>query len=132
MSLGFSIGDPIAIFTLVTKVYTAYKDAPEDYQNISKEVKALRGIISKAMHHLKSPALSKNDQQDGQDALKSCQGVLEDLNSHIIEKYKNLDSTNRMPIIKRVKLGTEDIVTLRARLTSNATLLSSFIRRFDI
>lgn len=132
MSFGFSIGDPIAILTLATKVYAAYEDAPKNYQNITKEVKSLHGIISKAIHHLESPALSKNDQQDGQDALISCQGVLEDLNSHIIEKYKNLDSTDRRQVFKRVKLGTEDIATLRARLTSNATLLSSFIRRFDI
>ena len=57
--------------------------------------------------------------------------MLEDLNS-LMEKYKNLGSMNGRLVFKRVKLGTEDIATLRARLTSNVALLSCFLQRFDI
>ena len=131
MSFGYSIGDFIAISALAAKVYKAYKDAPSDYQNIAEEVKSLEGIINKAAQHFRSTTLSNNDRQEGQEALKGCQSILRDLNSHIIEKYKCIASTNGR-VFKRVKLGTEDIAALRVRLISNATLLSSFIRRFDI
>ena len=132
MSFGYSIGDFIAISALAAKVYKAYKDAPSDYKNIAEEVKSLEGIINKAIRHFRSTTLSNNDQQEGQEVLKGCQSILRDLNSHIIEKYKCIASTNERVVFKRVKLGTEDIAAWRVRLISNATLLSSFIRRFDI
>ena len=59
---------------------------------------------------------------------KGCQDVLEDLNS-LVEKYNSLSSSN---LLQRVKLGTEDITTLRIRLISNTGLLNGFIQRFDI
>ena len=131
MSFGWGGGDVFALAQLVVKVYTAYKDAPDDYKNIAEEVKSLEGLINKATRHVTSTVLSDDDRQECEDAMKGCQSVLEDLNA-LIEKYKSLVSTNKKLSFKRVRLGTEDIATLRARLTSNATLLSSFIRRFDI
>ena len=127
------MGDIIRISELAVRVYTAYKDAPDNYRNISEEVIALQVLIDEAEQHFESTAISDDDRQDGEKILKGCQSVLEDLNS-LIEKYKSLASasTNEVLVFKRVKLGSEDIATLRARLTSNATLLSSFIRRFNI
>ena len=131
MSLGYSVGDFIAISQLAIKVYTAYKDAPDIYGNISDEVAGLQVLIDKVEQQFKSTTISSNDRHNGQKILKGCQSVLEDLNS-LIEKYKSLASTNKRLFFKRVKLGMEDITTLRSRLISNTTLLSSFIRRFDI
>ena len=131
MSLGYSVGDVIAISQLAIKVYTAYKDAPDIYGNISDEVAGLQVLIDKVEQQSKSTTISSNDRHNGQKVLKGCQSVLEDLNS-LVEKYKSLASTNKRLVFKRVKLGMEDIATLRARLISNTTLLSSFIRRFDI
>ena len=128
---GWGVGDIIAISRLAVKVYTAYKDAPDDYRHIVDEVESLQIIINKAIHHFESPTLNDNNRQEGQKVLNGCQHVLEDLNS-LIEKYNCLDSANTGQVIKRLKLGTEDIATLRARLTSNTGLLNSFIQRFDI
>ena len=44
MSFGWGVGDIIAISGLGVKVYTAYKDAPDEYKHISDEV-SLRIII---------------------------------------------------------------------------------------
>ena len=63
--------------------------------------------------------------------MRGCRSVLEDLNS-LIEKYNSLSSANTYQVFKKVKLGTEDIATLRARLISNTGLLNGFIQRFDI
>ena len=109
------MGDILAISKLAAKVYTAYKVAPNDHKNITEEVKSLQGMISKAAQHFKSTTLSDNDRRVGQEVLKGCQSVLEDLNS-LIEKHKSLVSTDRRLVFKRVKLGEEDIATLRARL----------------
>lgn len=127
---GFSVGDIVAISALAVKVYTAYKDAPNEYKNITKEVKSLNIIIDKAAQHFEGTALSNNDRQQGQEVLEGCQSVLQDLNT-LIEKYKSLVSTDKRLVFMRVKLGTEDIAALRARLGLNATLLSTFIQRFD-
>lgn len=131
MNFGWSVGDIITISELAITVYTAYKDAPDNYRHISEEVVALQVLIEGAKQHFQSITIDSNDRQNGEKVLRSCQSVLWDLNS-LIEKYKSLASTDQRLIFKRVKLGSEDIATLRARLTSNATLLSSFIRRFDI
>ena len=138
MSFGYGI-DIMAISGLAIKVYTAYKDARGDYRNISDEVKSLYIIINKAAQHFESPTLGDSSRQEGQEVLKGCQNVLEDLDS-LIGKYNSLAhlSTSTSRVFQRVKfsaglvLGTEDIATLRARLTSNTTLLNSFIQRFGI
>ena len=129
MSPGFSVGDIFAISDLAVKVYTAYKDAPDDYKYIAEEVKSLQIIINKATQHFESTPLSDNDRQEGQEVLRGCQSVLRDLDS-LIEECNSLDTANKSQVFKRVQLGTENIATLRAGLTANTTLLSSFIRKF--
>ena len=131
MSFGYGGGDIIAISALAIKVYTAYKDAPDDYRYIAEEVIALQILIDKVSQHFKSTTIGSSDCDDGQKVLKGCQSVLEDLNS-LIEKYKVLASTNKRQVFKRVKLGKEDIATLRQRLISNTGLLNGFVRRFVI
>ena len=130
MNFGFGVGDIVAISQLAAKVYTRYKDAPNDYKNIAEEVKSLQIIIDNAAHHFKGTYLIDNHRKSGQEILKGCQSVLEDLNSQVVEKYKGLASANTGQAFQRIKFGTEDIPNLRARITSNATLLSSFIRRY--
>ena len=132
MSFGYGVGDIMAISGLALKVYTAYKDAPDDYRNIADEVKSLHIIIEEAARHFDgSTTLSNKKQQGGKEVLEGCQNVLRDLDA-LIEKYNTLASAGRSQVFQRIKLGTEDIVTLRARLTSNTTLLNSFIQRLDI
>ena len=143
MSFGYGVGDIMAISRLAFKVYTACKDAPEDYRNISDEVKSLHIIINKAAKHFESTTLSTSSRQEGQEVLEGCQNVLKDLDS-LIGKYNGLasagtsTSTSTSQVVQRVRLGaglvlgTEDITTLRVRLISNTTLLNGFIQRFDI
>ena len=129
MSLGYGVGDVMAISRLAVKVYTAYKDAPEDYRSILDEVRSLDITLNKAALHLKSTTLSSNTRQEGQEVLKGCHNVLRDLDS-LLQKYNSLASVNTSQVLQRVKFGGEDIATLRMRLTSNITLLNSFIQRF--
>ena len=129
MSFGYGVGDILAISGLAIKVYTAYKDAPDDFRNISDEVKSLHIIINKAAQHFESTTLSTSSCQEGQEVLKGCQNVLADLDS-LIQKYNSLASASTSQVIQRIKLGTEDIATLRVRLISNTGLLNGFIQRY--
>ena len=137
MSFGYGVGDIMAISGLAIKVCTAYKDAPADYRNIADEVNSLHIIIEEAAQHFESTTLSNKKQQRGKKVLEGYQNVLKDLDA-LIEKYNALApasanaSANASRVFRRIKLGTEDIVTLRARLTSNTTLLNVFIQRLDI
>ena len=143
MSFGCGVGDVMAISRLAFKVYTACKDAPGEYGNISDEVKSLHIVIDSAAQHFKSTTLSDSKRQKGQEVMRGCQNLLEDLDS-LIRKYNSLASastcsgTSTGQVLQRVKLGagmalgTEDLATLRARLISNTTLLNGFIQRFDI
>ena len=125
------MGDIMAISGLAVKVYTAYKDAPDDYRHIANEVKSLHIIINNAAQHFESTTLSGNKQQEGKEVLQGCQDVLKDLDSLIL-KYNSLASASTSQVVQRIKLGTEDIAALRIRLISNTTLLNGFIQRFDI
>ena len=125
------IGDIIAISTLAVRVHIAFKDAPDDYRHILKEVATFQILIEKVARHVKSTTFSSDDSQDGQRVLKGCQSVLQDLHS-LIEKHKSLASTNKRLILKGVKVGKEDITTLHAQLILKTGLLNSFIRRFVV
>ena len=136
MSFGYGVGDIMAVSRLALKVYTAYKDAPDDYRNIADEVKSLHIIIEEAARHFdESTTLRNKKHQGGKEVLEGCQNVLKDLDA-LIEKYNALApvnaNANAGQVFRRIKLGTKDIVALRARLTSNTTLLNSFIQRLDI
>lgn len=123
------MGDFLAISKLAIQVRASYKDAPQNYRQISEEVKSLEIIINKAVQHFESNTLSADDRQEGQEVLKSCASVLLDLNALVL-KYNSLASAKKRQVFKKIKLGGEDITTLRARLTSNTGLLNAFIQRF--
>ena len=125
---GWGAGDIIATSQLAVKVYTAYKDSPDDYKHISDEVESLKILIDKAVRHLERTTLDNNSRQEGRQASKGCRDVLVDLNS-LIKKYNSSGSSQ---ILKRIKLGTEDIASLTVRLISKTTLLNGFIQRLAI
>ena len=124
----WGVGDIITISTLAVQVYTAYQDAPDDYKHISNEIKSLQILIDKAVPYFESTTLKPNSRQEGQQALTGCKDILEDLNS-LIEKYNSSGSSRTSQVLKRIRLGTEDINSLRTRLISNTGLLNAFIQR---
>lgn len=121
----------VAIPQMALRVYSAYKDAPDNYRHIGMEVESLQIIINKAERHFENASLSDKDWQQGQEVLQGCKNVLVDLNS-LIKKYNSLSSASTSQVFKRVKLSVEDIATLRTRLISNTVLLHGFIQMFDI
>ena len=130
LSTMFSImGDIIVVSGLAIKVQTAYKDAPHDFRHISEEVEALQVLIGKVTQHFKSiTGIGSDSRNEGQKVLKSCQSVLEDLNS-LFEKYKEKGrafTIQGLPFLG-VRLGEENIISLQERLIFNTGLLHGFV-----
>ena len=126
---GWGIGNIIATSKLAAKVYAAYKDTPDDYKHISEEIMSLQVIINTAVQHFESTTPSGSDRQLGQEVLKGCQSVLEDLDSLIVN-YHGLSSANTSQVLTRARPDVKDITTLKARLISHTGLLHGFIQRF--
>ena len=91
MSYGYGVGDFIAVSKLAWDVYNAYKDAPEDFRNISDEIKSLHIIVERNKVKFQDKTLSSDEQAQLRDILQGCTNVLEDLDKlHI--KYMRLGS----------------------------------------
>ena len=95
------MGDIVAISGLAIKVYTAYKDAPDNYRHIADEVKSPHIVIKKAAQHFDSSTLSNNSQQEGQEVLQDCRNVFEELDALIV-KYNGLVSASTGQALQRV------------------------------
>ena len=133
MSFGYSVGDILTISKLAWDVYNVYKDAPDEFRNISDEIKSLHNIVDSDNLQAKfqDPRLTSEERERLREILQGCTNVLKDLDKLLI-KYKSLGSQqgSSSRALDRVKWGREDIAELRARLTSNTILLNTFITRY--
>ena len=130
MSYGYGVGDFIAVSKLAWDVYNAYKDAPEDFRNISDEIKSLHIIVERNKVKFQDKTRTPDEQVQLRDILQGCTNVLEDLDK-LHAKYMRLGSAqgSSSQVVDRIKWTQENIGELRARLTSNTTLLNAFIAR---
>ena len=130
MSYGYGIGDFLAVSKLAWDVYTAYKDAPEDFRNISDEIKSLHIIVDRHKGQSWDKTLNSDEQTQLREILRGCANVLGDLDN-LHTKYMRLgsDQGSSSKAIDRIKWTQENIDELRARLTSNTMLLNTFIAR---
>ena len=130
MSYGYGVGDFINISKLAWDVYTAYKDAPEDFRNISDEINPLHIIVDKHKYKFYNKTLTLEEQTQLREILQGCRNVLGDLDK-LHTKYIGLGSAqgSSSKVVDCIKWTQENIAELRARLTSNTTLLNTFIAR---
>jgi len=124
-----SVGDFLGVAKLAWTVYNGYKDAPGDFKNLSDEIKSLHNIVNSDI--LTAKNLNSEEQERLREILQGCSNVLKDLDN-LLTKYKRLGSPEESSLraLDRARWGQEDIVELRARLTSNTTLLNTFVARY--
>jgi len=125
-----SVGDFLAIAKLAWTVYNGYKDAPGDFKNLSDEIKSLHNIVNSDILTAKfrDPSLTPKERQSLREIFQGCSNVLKDLDN-LLTKY-NPPQGSSLRALDRARWGQEDIVGLRARLTSNTTLLNTFVARY--
>jgi len=128
-----SVGEILGIAKLAWTVYDGYKNAPSDFKDLSDEIKSLHNIVNSDILKAKfrDPSLTSEDRERLRETLQGCENVLKDLDN-LLTKYKRLGSPqgSSLRALDQARWGQEDIVTLRARLTSNTTLLNTFIARY--
>lgn len=126
MSFGFGVGDFLAVGKLAWKVYKSCKDAPESFSNISVEVLSLHAVLKEVEETITGQSLPPSTQQNLATVTQGCTSVLEELQA-LVQKYESLGTQSKRTY-DRMKWGAKDITELRARLTSNTVLLSTFLR----
>jgi hypothetical protein len=126
MSCGHSIGDFIAIGTLAWNLYKSCKAAPESFGVISLEVLSLHAVLKEAEEIVSAQPLSATKQERLKEVGDGCYCVLKDLDN-LVQKYRSF-GTQTKRTWERMGWGAEDIAELRARLTSNTGLLTTWIR----
>jgi len=60
MSFGFSVGDFLGVGTLVWKVYRAYAEAPEQFQDFAHEILSLHVVFKKIEDQLHNQGFGNN------------------------------------------------------------------------
>ena len=140
MSFGFGVGDFLAVGKLVWSVYSAYKEAPEQFRNFSQFILSLHIVIRKVEDQLgisssdetgsgtrsQPPAvasLSTRDKNDLKILYDGLQTIMKELND-LLSKYRKLES-GRNPI-GRFRWGQEALVGFRDKIQSHITLLTAF------
>ena len=126
MSVGYSVGDFVAVGTLAWSVYRSCKGAPESFGDISSEVLSLHAVLKEAEEDIFARPLSSTKQERLKVVGDGCYRVLKDLDN-LVQKYQSLGTQSKRAW-DRMRWGAEDIVQLRARLMSNTGLLTAWIR----
>ena len=123
MSFGFSVGDVVGVSTLAWKVFKSCKDSSENFKNLSGEVVSLHVVLKETEDLIVENGLSQNQAAQLKHVADGCQKVLGDL-EEMLTKYRSL-GTKSQRTWDRMKWGNEGIADLRARLTSNTSMLSA-------
>lgn len=122
---GFGVGDFVAVGTLAWNVFKSCKAAPESFGNISVEVLSLHAVLKEGEETLFVRPLPPARAERLSVIKDGCDKVLVDLQS-LVQKYQSLGTQSKRTW-DRMKWGNEGIAEIRARLTSNATMLTAFI-----
>ena len=138
VSFGYGIGDILIVGKLVWDVYSAYKDAPEQFRNFSHEILSLHIVIRKIEDQLGISSsdgigsgsqlpvvvgLSTRDKDDLKILYDGLQAIMKGLDD-LLSKYRKLESSCNP--IDRFKWGQEDLVGFRDKIRSHIILLTAF------
>jgi hypothetical protein len=128
MSFGYGVSDILAIVNIAWDVYKSCKDAPKSFGNIESEVLSFHAVLKEAEEMVSASPPSGEQQERLKAVMDGCHRVIKDLQT-LVNEYERLATSGRRTWDR---LGWADekyhITELRARLTSNATLLNTWIR----
>jgi hypothetical protein len=126
MSFGFSVGDFVAVGQLTIQLWRAFKDAPQEFAEITRELCSINIVITDLSDQAASPTSllnrrGKNRKEEILTLSKNLQSILEEL-SDIHRKYQYMGYN----AWKRVRLGERDLTALRTKLVLHLNLLNGF------
>ncbi|KAH8728811.1 hypothetical protein GQ44DRAFT_769225 [Phaeosphaeriaceae sp. PMI808] len=116
------IGDVLRICETATRVYRNCRDCNGEYKSLTTEARSLSNLLEDISDKFDKIPDGKRKQLE--DAYEPCVDVLQELDKLLIH-YNSLDTKSKRAW-DRVKWDPEKSRTLRDRLTSSVTMLSSF------
>ncbi|KAI1758603.1 hypothetical protein GGR53DRAFT_235544 [Hypoxylon sp. FL1150] len=133
MSFGFGVGDFIAAFELVNKLRKGFAGAPDQFQQISNELKIFDDALRNTDVSLSVHDISPDQKQSLNDIDRNCHLILTDAQS-MLDKYSALESQGGFRrgakrVWGRLRWDLKDVNDLRSWITFSTTSLSSFIGR---
>ena len=122
MALSISIGDVIAVTSLAWKTIEGARKACGEYDDLTREVKALYAVLRRLDSELEKPdgLLKHEPQEELRTLVTGCQRVLRVLDK-VLDKYNALGEPerNRRQLWQKIRFGNgevEDVQEQRARL----------------
>ncbi|KAK2753386.1 hypothetical protein FQN55_003515 [Onygenales sp. PD_40] len=136
MSFGFSVGDFIAVTTLIHKIRKDFVGAPSQFKDISDEVRSLSIVLQDVGILVEGDDPNSQHAKELEHIAKGCRDVLETLET-TLDEYAELQSVPEKAVNgnigrrmkrawKKLKWEPDDIRDLRSRIVLNLTLLKSF------
>ncbi|KAJ4011045.1 hypothetical protein NW766_007677 [Fusarium irregulare] len=127
MSFGFSVGDILAVLKLTGKIRKDFKGAPRQFNSISEDVRSLSIVIQDA--HANIDQLTEHQAANFTQILATCKNLLNEL-ENVMDKWCIISKPRKGKEIqrlwKRLRWEPEEIIDLRAQITSNIVLLNAY------
>lgn len=126
MEFSIGIGDIILVSSLAWKLYKAFKDADDDFKQVSTDLMSLHAVLHETQDYLRDHggALDTSRRNRLEMLVDGCKPVLQELDD-IFDRYNRL-GTQAQRAWSRVRFGLKDLTDLRSRLVSNTTMLNAF------
>ncbi|KAM0812495.1 hypothetical protein AB5N19_12486 [Seiridium cardinale] len=132
MSFGFGAGDFIAIIKLAHKVRRDFAGAPDQFQQITAEIRNLAIILQDVDIFFIKHEITKAEKDSLRDIRESCRRVLEDTQMEL-NKYSSLTAKyesrheRAKRVWERLQWEPNEVRDLRSRITSHIMVLNSHI-----
>lgn len=151
MSLGFSIGDFVTVLQLANQIRQQFIDAPDQFKAISDEwvhlaislriligrfnrVRSLAIVLQDVEVVVPKRELTSEQKTELAGIAQGCRNVLKEI-ERTLDGYQELDSSGKSfggksrRVWKRFKWDQKDIDQFQSRITTNTTLLNTFLGR---
>ncbi|KAM5367193.1 hypothetical protein ACJZ2D_010183 [Fusarium nematophilum] len=132
MSFRSGVDDVVALSKLVDKVRKDFSGAPGQFQCLSDELKSLSAVLQDIDVAIAEADLNAQRQSGLQQALSTCQSVLEDVEA-IRDKFSGMgpsqagSKTPRRRVWIRLKWEPGEARELCDRISSSVTILTTFL-----
>lgn len=136
MSFGFSVGDFLAVIHLVNKVRKDFVSAPDQFRQISNELRSLENTAHDVEVLLSGRDLSPAHEQHLKEITKDCYIVLKDA-QETVNKYSSLKSRGTgftgkaTRLWDRLQWEPDDVRDLRDRITLRVTSCTFFVEMLN-
>ena len=131
MSFGCGVGDFIAVGSLALRLYVSYREGPNDYRELTRELLSLHTTLEQL----------RSDTEDSDSILARCspkklsklEGIVGRCSEALLElddicnKYIRLEGVKKRDCWKRLKFGKENIDGIRHNLGMHLRTIQLFL-----